>query len=1126
MSGTMCSPNFEFLKDDNELLYEYAMRAERYVFDDPNTCLFKLRQFSEYMTQQVAIAFGLDIEERKHVDLINDLYHERIFSPEISQMTHSLRKEGNSAVHAHSFSEMRNALQQLKIAHKLACWYQKTVNDSRFKFTPFVPPPNPGDAEELLKSELEELRNTLIESQQQIKLKEQAFETQTRLRAEAEGAAAKAYEELNAALELAEETESERTAKEKEYSEQIEKLKAQAASRSSEDKAALLQQAQTASAEVEKDEQMTRILIDEQLRDHGWEVDTQYLRYSKGTRPQKNRNVAIAEWPTKSGPADYVLFCGLQAVAIIEAKREMKNISGDIKQAKRYSRTFTQTDDIELLGPWGDMQVPFLFATNGRPYQEQYKQMSGTWFLDCRKSTNHPRAFDGWYTPEGIKQLLRQNTEEADRQLSFEENNLPLRDYQKEAVKAVEEAIAEGRREIMLAMATGTGKTRTCIGLVYRLIKTRRFRRVLFLVDRTSLGEQALNAFKDLKLDNQQTFNDIFDIKGLEEKEPEETTRLHITTVQGVMQRLLYPTKGSLPLPVDMYDCIVVDECHRGYNLDKEMSELEVDFRNETDYISKYRRVIDHFDAVKIGLTATPALHTTDIFGMPVYHYSYRQAVIDGYLVDQEVPIAIETELAKQGISYEVGDEVLVYDYKKKQTDSFKAPDELNYDIEKFNKTVITKNFNKVVCEELTNYISFSEPGKTLVFCATDDHADMVVNLLKKAYKKSIGAVEDDAIVKITGRSDKPNSLIKHYKNENLPKIAVTVDLLTTGIDVPSIVNLVFLRRVRSRILYDQMIGRATRLCEEISKESFRIFDAVELYKHMSDHTDMKPVVTKTSVSFSQLAQEMIDLEDELSLKLVRDQYCAKFHRVKKKLLDNHSESFELTADMSVQNFISTLTHSDSPQIKCLAETCMKVAKFIESLPLSNGRKVVISKHKDTVIGVRRGYGSGMKPEDYLESFREYLKANMNKIAALKIIAQKPRDLTRKELKDLQILLAGEGFSEKFLKTAWKDAKHEDIAASIIGFIRAMTIGSPLLSYEQRLENAMQKIYKSRQWTLAQEEWLNRFKKTLAEEKIVDKDCLNTGSYRMEGGFNRINKTFDGELDKILHDINEAIWAG
>src|SRR6185503_5717530 len=192
------------------------------------------------------------------------------------------------------------------------------------------------------------------------------------------------------------------------------------------------------------------------------------------------------------------------------------------------------------------------------------------------------------------------------------------------AIKAVENGVVKGERSMLLAMATGTGKTKTCIALVYRFLKAQRFRRILFLVDRSALGEQAANAFKDTRMESLQTFAEVFGIKELEDQAPDTETAVHIATVQGLVQRVLYANEDQAAPPVDQYDCIVVDECHRGYLLDRELSDTELSFRSYDDYISKYRRVLDYFDAIKVGLTATPALHTTQIFGIPIINYSYR----------------------------------------------------------------------------------------------------------------------------------------------------------------------------------------------------------------------------------------------------------------------------------------------------------------------------------------------------------------------------------------------------------------------------------------------------------------------------------------------------------------------
>jgi type I restriction enzyme, R subunit len=269
-----------------------------------------------------------------------------------------------------------------------------------------------------------------------------------------------------------------------------------------------------------------------------------------------------------------------------------------------------------------------------------------------------------WYSPEDLIDTLAQDLDRSQQQLEREsfEYTFKLRPYQKQAIQAGEAALVQDKRTILLAMATGTGKTKTSITLVYRLLKTKRFRRILFIVDRSALGEQTEGAFKETRMENLQTFANIFDVKELKDTEPDRDTKVHIATIQGMLKRLLYPADDAPTLTAGQYDCIIVDECHRGYLLDREMSDTELTFRDLNDYVSKYRRVLDFFDAVKIGLTATPALHTSQIFGNPVYVYSYREAVIDGYLIDHEPPMRITTALAEDGIIWAQGDEVEVFD--------------------------------------------------------------------------------------------------------------------------------------------------------------------------------------------------------------------------------------------------------------------------------------------------------------------------------------------------------------------------------------------------------------------------------------------------------------------------------
>ncbi|WP_318557115.1 type I restriction-modification system endonuclease [Geobacter anodireducens] len=1113
------SPNFAFLASHDSLLVKYAAQAEKYIFEDPNTSLIKLRQFIEVLAQQASAYSGVySSPEESLVDLLERLSSRGVLTPDVAQLFHGIRKAGNQAVHNHGGSQ-GDALYQLRMARTLAVWFHRSFSQPDFKPGPFVPPPDPVEAESSLRSELDRLLKELTDYRNQSATEKAAFQQ------EAEAKIKAAYADLDAALELAGETEEKLKAESQRFQLHIQELQNKAAAQSPQQLDALFLRLQTASQQLDLNEADTRKIIDAQLKEAGWEANTQELSFKKGVRPQKGKNLAIAEWPTANGPADYVLFVGLMPLAVVEAKRKAKDVPGSIEQSKRYSRGYVlQNGEVSPGGAWGDYKVPFLYATNGRPFLKQIKTKSGIWFLDGRSATNHPYPLQGWHTPIGLLELLEKDEQGATKKLESEPTDyLPLREYQIEAIKAVEGGLAEGYRQLLVAMATGTGKTRTCIGLTYRLIKAKRFRRILFLVDRSALGEQTANAFKDVRLENLQAFTDIYDVKELGDIQPDSDTRLHIATIQGMMRRLLFPSDETKPLPVDQYDCIVVDECHRGYTLDKELSDAELTFRSEQDYISKYCRVLDHFDAVKIGLTATPALHTTEIFGKPIYEYSYRQAVIDGYLIDHEPPIRIVTQLAQNGMKWKVGEEMEIYRAKTGAVELYKVPDEVNIEVDEFNKAVVTENFNRVVCKELVRHIDPSLPGKTMIFCVTDSHADMVVDILKAELETFYGEIEDDAVLKITGAADKPMEKIRRYKNERLPSIAVTVDLLTTGIDVPEIVNLVFIRRVRSRILYEQMLGRATRLCDGIKKERFRIFDAVDLYSAIEEFTTMKPV-SSPSISFTQLVQELTSVGDHAARQEVFDQLIAKFQRKKRTLDGKNLDDFITTATMQPDELVKQMCKGGVDATAAWFAAHPDVAAILDRSSDRPGPSLIISKHHDELVEVGRGYGDAKKPEDYLEGFRAFLRDNMNLIPALKIVTAKPRELTRQQLRELKLALDNAGYSEANLRVAWQEMTNEDIAASIIGFIRQMALGSPLVPYEERVKMAMKKILAKHPWTVPQRKWLERIGKQLLAETIVDQEALDRGQFKAEGGFARLNKVFEGKLEAVLEEINEVLW--
>jgi len=1152
------SPNFAFLGHHDPRLVALGTQAEEQFASDPNVTLYKLRQFCEVLAKRAAAKVGLLLDPREDLRRVIDALADRgAIGATQKDLFHRLRRAGNDAVHDLADSQAE-ALHQLKIAHQLAIWFQRSFgNNRKFDPGPFVPPSQPKRPDSALKQEIERLRKETEGHADQLEVARRELEESKRIadaelasRTTAEERAKKAREETAIWEALASQQIDEHAGRNRALAAQNKQLMAELAAAQAiaqampvRELATTVQRAASASDAIELDEAATRRIIDQQLRDAGWEADTERLTFERGVRPARGKNLAIAEWPTftpnphpgarKDGRADYVLFAGLQVLGVVEAKRAGKDVSSVIHQAQDYSAGYLVkgSETLPEGSPWGGHKVPFLFSTNGRPYLRQLKTKSGIWFHDVRRAQNLAKPLEGWHTPDGLLALLKQNEDEAYAKLKVEPMPYIDRDYQRAAILSVEDALEAGKRELLLAMATGTGKTRTCIGLCYRLIKTGRFRRVLFLVDRNALGQQTADALKDLRLENLQTFTDIYDVKELADLKPERETRLHIATIQAMVKRVVGPFERDPQIPpVDQYDCIIVDECHRGYLLDRELSEREFLFRDEEDYISKYRRVLDHFDAVKIGLTATPALHTKEIFGSPVFSYSYREAVVDGFLVDHEPPIRIVTKLAMDGIHYEAREEVLVLE-RSAQGSTLKKeelPDEVDFEVDAFNRRVIVEDFNRVVLTELAKHIDPEQAEKTLIFCATDAHADLVVMILKEVLAARYGSVDNDAVLKITGQTDKPLEAIRRFRNERQPNIAVTVDLLSTGIDVPRIASLVFLRRVRSRILYEQMLGRATRLCPEIGKERFRVFDAVDLYSAIKAVTDMKPVVVNPLITFQQLIQEVVEGKDQEFREESLRELVAKLQRKKGVLKGERAEQLETAAGMPVKELVAFLKSAAVGAAAAWLTQHTAVASYLDSATGGTPYRMIVSEHFDEVREVKRGYGkqSNTRPADYLESFKSFLEGNLNKIPALLVVTQRPRDLTREDLKQLKLALDQEGYSEKALQSAWSESKNEDFAATIIGYIRQLALGSPLVSYAERVDHAVQRLRKNHSFNEPQRKWLDRIASQVKHDHIVDSELLEKGDLRAEGGgFTRLNKAFDGKLAALLQELATEVWS-
>ena len=566
------------------------------------------------------------------------------------------------------------------------------------------------------------------------------------------------------------------------------------------------------------------------------------IRYHDGLNLSSLHCIAVEEFPTENGPADYAFFVNGKLLGINEAKKVTVNPQNVLEQAKRYAAGATNGP-----GNWNGYHVPFLYATNGEII----------WFLDVRSPKPVSRQITGFHTAPALEALFAFNPKPAHDWLLDTPPDIitRLREYQRNCIVATEQAIIGGRRELLVAMATGTGKTFLTVAQIYRLLESKLARRILFLVDRKALAAQAVREFNAFatpqgnKFANEyEVYSQKFQKEDFGEDEPFDPkvlpneyltapkpshTFVYVSTIQR-MARNLFGAKGcfvqsggdteseadadKLDIPIHAFDIIIADECHRGYTAQE---------------MSVWRETINHFDAIKIGLTATPAAHTTALFGPPVFRYTVEQAILDGYLVDYE-PVAIKSDVRMNGVFLKEGETVERVDTDTGQKALDQLEDERQFDAAAVEHDITAPDSNRKIIEEVAKFAYEHEANtghfpKILIFAVNDlphtSHADQLVKICREVFNQG-----DDFVKKITGNPnvDRPLQRIREFRNRPNPKVVVTVDMLSTGVDIPALEFIVFLRPVKSRILWEQMLGRGTRLCPDINKSKFVIFDCFD----------------------------------------------------------------------------------------------------------------------------------------------------------------------------------------------------------------------------------------------------------------------------------------------------------
>ncbi len=584
---------------------------------------------------------------------------------------------------------------------------------------------------------------------------------------------------------------------------------------------------------------------------------------------------ALEEFPTDNGPADYALCVDGKIVAVVEAKKVTLGPQNVLSQAERYAAGISGSPF-----NYSGFRVPFIYSTNGEII----------WYHDLRNSLNRSRTVTKFHTPDGLSERLREKFEVSCQRLADRDNAHPMiRPYQAEANTAIEQAIRDRKRQMLVAMATGTGKTYTMVNEVFRLMESGVAKRILFLVDRRALAAQAVKAFASfeaqpgLKFDRAyEVYSQRFFREDFEEEEKFDPKVLpssyllepkpghafvYICTIQRMTINLfgrnavfgsddepIDEDADQLDIPIHAFDLIIADECHRGYTAAEQ---------------SVWRKTLDHFDAIKIGLTATPAAHTMAYFREIVYRYDYTRAVREGFLVDYDA-VALNSNVRMNGIFLQPGEQVGVIDARTGAQSFDNLEDERQFDTEDVERKITSPDSNRKILTEIRKYAEeheqqFGRFPKTLIFAVNDlphtSHADQLVDLARDVFGKG-----DSFVQKITGKVDRPLQRIREFRNRPMPAVVVTVDMLSTGVDIPDLEFIVFLRPVKSRILFEQMLGRGTRKGERYhDKSHFVVFDCfggtlLEYFRQATGITAEPP--EKETRSIVQVIKDIWDNRD------------------------------------------------------------------------------------------------------------------------------------------------------------------------------------------------------------------------------------------------------------------------
>jgi type I restriction enzyme R subunit len=881
-----------------------------------------------------------------------------------------------------------------------------------------------------------------------------------------------------------------------------------------------------------------RSRIDPKLQAAGWNVVAADSLATTTGGP-----IAIEEFETPIGPADYALFDDGHCLGVAEAKKLTLGPQGVLVQAERYSKAIDQAPKYQ-----GEFGAPFLYATNGEVL----------WFHDVRDALNRSRQVSGFHTPLALNEMLTRDFDAELARLSAIPMNEGIRPYQCEANEAIEQAIRDRKRKMLVTMATGTGKTLMTVHEIYRLMKSGVARRVLFLVDRRALAAQTVRAFASFEAEPGLKFDKLYEVysqrfqrgdfddeKGFDPKvlptayltDPKlGQAFVYVSTIQrmtinlfgrdavfGLGDEAIDDDADKLEIPIHAFDLIVADECHRGYS---------------SKELSVWRNTLDHFDAVKIGLTATPAAHTTAYFENIAYRYEYERAVREGYLVDYDV-VSIDSNVRMNGVFLEEGEQVESVDPMSgvKQLDLLE--DERSFDTTKIEREITAPHSNRRILEEIKKYADAHEGEtgrfpKILIFADNDlphtSHADQLVDTARDIFGQG-----DPFVAKITGRIDRPLQRIREFRNRPKPAVVVSVDMLTTGVDIPDLEFLVFLRPVKSRILFEQMLGRGTRKGEKYpDKSHFVVFDCFAgtllAYFRNSTAITAEPLEADGKTT-AQIIEEIWQNRDrEYNIRrLVR-----RFQRIDKQMSGEARELFaRFMPDGDIGRFAedlqALLRESFTDTMKILRDKAFQ--ELLVSYPRPPRTFLVAPTVQDEVSSewlIKGATGQEYKPSDYLTAFEIFVRANADQVEAISILLSRPQAWGSQPLRELReaLLQTPEYFTEDNLRRAFQVAHHKALV-DIISMVKSAALeSSPLYTAEERVSQAIDHVIAGRQLTDDQAKWLDYIRQHLVANLSIDRDDFeNVPVLLNRGGWGRANRVFDGDLADLLEELNRELVA-